>query len=49
MGGGGHKMKILALGANAKKFCIHNLWATRNLEMQNLGAGWDEVMRLEWE
>ena len=32
-------MKILALGANWAKFCLHNMWATRRLEMQKLGAG----------
>ena len=32
-------MKILALGPNSTKFCIHNLWASRELEMQKLGAG----------
>ena len=32
-------MKILALGANSTKFYIHNLWATRRVEMQKLGAG----------
>ena len=31
-------MKILALGPNATKFYTHNLWATRRLEMQKLGA-----------
>ena len=35
-GAGGQKMKILALGANSTKFCIHNLWVTRRLEMQKL-------------
>ena len=30
------KMKILALGVNSTKFCIHNLRATRRLEMQKL-------------
>ena len=29
-------MKILAIGANPTKFCIHNLWAYRELEMQKL-------------
>ena len=29
-------MKILALGANSTKFCIHNLWVYRELEMQKL-------------
>ena len=29
-------MKILALGPNSTKFCIHNLLATRRLEMQKL-------------
>ena len=37
-GEGKKKMKILALGANSTKFCTHNLWATRRLEMQKLGA-----------
>ena len=37
--GGGQKIKILALGPNSTKLCIHNLWATRRLEMQKLGAG----------
>ena len=32
-------MKILALGANSTKCCIHNLWAPGELEMQKLGAG----------
>ena len=32
-------MKILALGLNSTKFCIHNLWASGELEMQKLGAG----------
>ena len=27
------KIKILGLGANSTKFCIHNLWASRELEM----------------
>ena len=31
-------MKIHLLGPNAIKFCTHNLWATRRLEMQKLGA-----------
>ena len=35
-GRGRQKMKILALGANPNKFCIHNLWASRELEMQKL-------------
>ena len=39
MGGECQKMKILALGPNSTKFCIHNLWATRRLEMQKLGVG----------
>ena len=34
--GGDQKMKILAHGANSTKFCIHNLWATGELEMQKL-------------
>ena len=34
--GGGQKMKILSLGANSTKFCIHNLGAYRELEMQKL-------------
>ena len=38
MGGEGQKIKILALGPNSNKFCIHNLWATRWLEIQKLGA-----------
>ena len=38
-GGEDQKMLILALGANSTKFCIHNLWASRELEMQKLGAG----------
>ena len=29
-------MKILALGPNSTKFCIHNLWASRELEMQKI-------------
>ena len=29
-------MKILSLGANSTKFCIHNLWASRELEIQKL-------------
>ena len=29
-------MKILPLGPNSTKFCIHNLWAYRELEMQKL-------------
>ena len=32
-------MKILALGANSTKFCVHNLWVSRELEMQKLGTG----------
>ena len=32
-------MKIIALGPNSTKFCIHNLWTSRELEMQKLGAG----------
>ena len=36
----GQKMKIISLGPNSTKLCIHNLWATRRLEMQKLGAGW---------
>ena len=32
----GQKMKILALRLNSTKFCIHNLWASRELEMQIL-------------
>ena len=36
----GQKMKILALEANSTKCYIHNLWATRRLEMQKLGAVW---------
>ena len=32
-------MKILPLGPNSTKFYTHNLWATRRLEMQKLGAG----------
>ena len=35
-GGGGSKMKILALGLNSTKLCIHNLWTSRELEMQKL-------------
>ena len=31
-------MKILVLGPNSTKFYTHNLWATRWLEMQKLGA-----------
>ena len=31
--GGVKKMYILTLGANSTKFCIHNLWAYRELEM----------------
>ena len=38
-GGKGQKIKILALGPNSTKFCIHNLWASRELEMQKLGVG----------
>ena len=29
-------MQILTLGANSTKFCTHNLWASRELEMQKL-------------
>ena len=29
-------MKILALGTNSTKFCIHNLWSSRELEIQKL-------------
>ena len=29
-------MKILALEPNRTKFCIHNLWAYRELEMQKI-------------
>ena len=32
-------MKILAHGANSTKLCIHNLWASRELEMQNWARG----------
>ena len=32
-------MSILALGENSTKFYTHNLWTTRRLEMQKLGAG----------
>ena len=39
MGGGGQKIKILALEAKSTKFCKHNLWASRELEMQKLGTG----------
>ena len=38
MGGGGQKMKILALEPNWTKFCIHNLWAYRELEIQKLST-----------
>ena len=31
-------MKILAPRANSTKFCTHNRWAPRWLEMQKLGA-----------
>ena len=31
-------MKILALEPNSTKFCIHNLWAYRELEMQKLST-----------
>ena len=34
--GEGEKMSMLALGVNSTKFCTHNLWATRRLEMQKL-------------
>ena len=40
-------MKILALGPNSTKSCTHNLWVTRRLEMQKLGAGWGEVLGVE--
>ena len=39
-------MKILALGPNSTKFCIYNLRASGELEMQKLGAGW--VAGVEW-
>ena len=32
-------MEILAPEANTTKFCIHNRWTSRELEMQKLGAG----------
>ena len=31
-------MKIIALVPNSTKFCIHNLCASRELEMEKLGA-----------
>ena len=34
----GQKMKILLCEPNSTKFCLRNLWATRRLEMQKLGA-----------
>ena len=40
--GEGQKMKILALGPNSSKFCIHNLGAYRELEMQKLSTQIDE-------
>ena len=33
---------MLALGANSTKFCTHNLWATRRLEMEKLGVGGED-------
>ena len=36
----GQKMKILPLGPNSAKFCTHNLWATKKLEIQKLGGCW---------
>ena len=38
IGGKGQKMKIISLGPNSNKYCIHNLWASRSLEMQKLSA-----------
>ena len=31
-------MKMFAFGANSTKFYTHNLWATRRLEIQKMGA-----------
>ena len=31
-------MKILPLGPNSTKFCTHNRWVTRRLEMQKMCA-----------
>ena len=31
-------MKILPLGSNSTKFYTHNLWTTRRLKMQKMGA-----------
>ena len=35
-GSGVKKIQILAFGANSTKFCIHNLGAYRELEIQKL-------------
>ena len=48
MRGEGQKMKMFALKTNSIEFCTHNLWITRRLEMQKLGAGWGEVLEVEW-
>ena len=29
-------MKILPLGPNSTRFCTHNLWATKRIEIQKL-------------
>ena len=47
--GEGQKMQILALELNWTKFCIHNLWAYRELEMQKLTTQNDEGGRVKNE